>query len=252
MYCFNFSINVEEFKKIGIWIQIWIFIKIESIRSHHTFNLSTKFCRNPSVTFWDIVLYIVLALSLNGKEWQIILVSGYGSGSSLKSILRWWMERSSQCHVFLLFFFQWNKSFTVNYAFVLRISTSLCHGKLFLKLQVVDKKWKHLCKWGTPSIWRATASTQVWPMYSEGNTSSAKGNSGRKHILQDRDVHAWIWSARQSRRATADQLTVNFNLGSEQPVSSKTVCCELHRLGYHSRVAVHKPLIIPGNAHLRV
>ncbi|MGH0144699.1 UNVERIFIED_CONTAM: hypothetical protein FKN15_034034 [Acipenser sinensis] len=48
------------------------------------------------------------------------------------------------------------------------------------------------------------------------------------------DIHALIQSARQNRRATADQLTANFNLGREQPVSSKTVRRELHRAGYHS------------------
>ncbi|MGH0174075.1 UNVERIFIED_CONTAM: hypothetical protein FKN15_076834 [Acipenser sinensis] len=69
---------------------------------------------------------------------------------------------------------------------------------------------------------------------SEGKTSSAKGISGRKRILQDRDIRALIRSARQNRRATADQLTANFNLGRQQPVSSKTVRRELHRAGDHS------------------
>jgi len=36
---------------------------------------------------------------------------------------------------------------------------------------------------------------------------TAKANSGWKHILQDRDIHALFQCARQSRRATADQLT---------------------------------------------
>ena len=46
----------------------WIFTKIESIRHGHTPNVSTKFHPNPSTTFWDIVRYISLALSLNGEE----------------------------------------------------------------------------------------------------------------------------------------------------------------------------------------
>ena len=75
---------------------------------------------------------------------------------------------------------------------------------------------------------RATVSKVMSAWNSEGKTSSAKGNSGRKRILQDRDIRALIRSARQNRRATADQLTANFNLGREQPVSSKTVCRELH------------------------
>ncbi|MGH0118157.1 UNVERIFIED_CONTAM: hypothetical protein FKN15_044459 [Acipenser sinensis] len=81
---------------------------------------------------------------------------------------------------------------------------------------------------------RATVSKVMPAWNSEGKTSSAKGNSGQKRILQDRDIRALIRSARQNRRATADQLTANFNLGREQPVSSKTVRRELHRAGYHS------------------
>ena len=55
-------------KNSRIQIQIQIFTKIESIRPCHTHNLSTKFHPNPSKTFWDIVLYISLAKSLNGEE----------------------------------------------------------------------------------------------------------------------------------------------------------------------------------------
>ncbi len=35
-------------------------------------------------------------------------------------------------------------------------------------------------------------------------------------------------------------------------VSARTVCQQLHREGYYSRVAVHKPLITKMNAHFRV
>ena len=52
-------------------IRIQIFTKMESIRRGQTTkstNLSTKFHPNPSTTSWDIVIYISLALSLNGEE----------------------------------------------------------------------------------------------------------------------------------------------------------------------------------------
>ncbi|MGH0192279.1 UNVERIFIED_CONTAM: hypothetical protein FKN15_007023 [Acipenser sinensis] len=81
---------------------------------------------------------------------------------------------------------------------------------------------------------RATVSKVMSAWNSEGKTSSAKGKSGWKRILQDRDICALIQSARKNRRATADQLTANFNMGSERPVSTKTVRRELHRVGYHS------------------
>ena len=49
-------------------IRSWIFSKIESIHRGCTPNLSTKFRTNTSTTFWDIMLYIGLARSLNGEE----------------------------------------------------------------------------------------------------------------------------------------------------------------------------------------
>ena len=49
-------------------IRIRSFNKIKWIRHGHTLNLSTKFHPNLSPTFWDIVLYISLAPSLNGEE----------------------------------------------------------------------------------------------------------------------------------------------------------------------------------------
>ena len=42
--------------------------KIETACSWHLTNSSTKFCMNPSTTFWDVVLYIGLARSLKGEK----------------------------------------------------------------------------------------------------------------------------------------------------------------------------------------
>ena len=50
----------------------------------------------------------------------------------------------------------------------------------------------------------------------------------------------------------ANKLCAEVNVSCEHPVSSKMVRTELLRVGYYSRVAMHKPLITPGNAHLRV
>ncbi|XP_013782105.1 uncharacterized protein LOC106466371 [Limulus polyphemus] len=91
-----------------------------------------------------------------------------------------------------------------------------------------------------PDVSRATVSKVMSAWNSKGNTPLVKGSSGRKSIFQGR---ALIRTARQNRQATA-----NFNQGREQPISSKSIRRELHRTGYHSRVAVHKPLITPGNA----
>ena len=62
------SMVKNHFKNYQIRIRIQIFTKIESIIPCYTPNMSTKYLPNPSTTFWDIVLYIGLALSLNGEE----------------------------------------------------------------------------------------------------------------------------------------------------------------------------------------
>ena len=71
--CISFlvpSLNGEEsLKKLNnTRIQIQIFTKIESILPRHTPNLCSKVRLNPSTAFWDIVVYIVFGLSLNGEE----------------------------------------------------------------------------------------------------------------------------------------------------------------------------------------
>uniref|UniRef100_A0A4W6EM72 Transposase Tc1-like domain-containing protein n=1 Tax=Lates calcarifer TaxID=8187 RepID=A0A4W6EM72_LATCA len=56
---------------------------------------------------------------------------------------------------------------------------------------------------------------------------------------------------RKNRRATLFRVTENVNAGCDQTVSA-TVRRQLHREGYYSRVAVHKPVITKMNACLRV
>ena len=46
----------NHLKNSAIWVRIYIFTKIESIWPSQTYNLSTKFCPKPSITFWDILL----------------------------------------------------------------------------------------------------------------------------------------------------------------------------------------------------
>ena len=71
-------------------------------------------------------------------------------------------------------------------------------------------------------------------------------------------AHIWSWCSfisaicKENRRATLPQVTENVNAGHDQTVSAIAVCWQLHREGYYSRTAVHKPLITKMNAHLRV
>ena len=64
----NGAESLQKLNKSRIQIRIRIFTKIEAICRGHTPNLSTKFRPNSSTTFWDIVVYINLAPSLNGEE----------------------------------------------------------------------------------------------------------------------------------------------------------------------------------------
>ena len=96
----------------------------------------------------------------------------------------------------------------------------------------INRVW-HDVWHGTPRERHNQQSTTVW----------------WKRILHDRDIRESIWSARPSRL----QINwLNFNLGREQPVSSKKVRWELHRAEYPSLVAVSNSLITSGNACLHV
>ena len=79
----NLSMVKNHLKNYQIQIRIRIFTKIESILPCDRHNISTKFHSNQCSTFWDIVLYISLALSLNGEE-------------SIKQALSWYWARKSR------------------------------------------------------------------------------------------------------------------------------------------------------------
>jgi hypothetical protein len=51
--------------------------------------------------------------------------------------------------------------------------------------------------------------------------------------------------------AALGDWTAETNVHLEDPVSTKTVQCELHKSTIHGRVAIAKPLITESNAHMR-
>ena len=76
-----------------------------------------------------------------------------------------------------------------------------------------------------------------------GKTSVNRvGNCGRQRTFYDRDARALVRHVRKNRRATLPQLTENVNAGPDQTVSARAVR-QLHKKGYYSRVALHKPFI---------
>ncbi|PNF32883.1 hypothetical protein B7P43_G01837 [Cryptotermes secundus] len=68
-----------------------------------------------------------------------------------------------------------------------------------------------------------------------GKTTSAKRSSGQKSTLTN-----------------ATQVTAELNIHLEDPISTKTVQCELHKSSIHSRAAIAKPLIPGSNFHMHI
>ena len=85
-----------------------------------------------------------------------------------------------------------------------------------------------------------------------GKTTSAKHNSGRKTILSDRDRRALKRIVAAKKKTTAMKITSELNSGLQNPVSSKTVRRELHKMNIHGRAAIAKPLVTAVNAKRRI
>jgi transposase len=92
--------------------------------------------------------------------------------------------------------------------------------------------------------------TRAYTMH--GQTTSAKHNSGRKTILSDRDRRALKLIVAAKKQTTAMKITSELNSGLQNPVSSKTVRRELHKMKIHGRAAIAKPLVTAVNAKRRI
>jgi hypothetical protein len=55
----------------------------------------------------------------------------------------------------------------------------------------------------------------------------------------------------KNHRTTAAQVTAELNIHPEDPISTKTVQCELHKSNTHGRAANAEPLIIESSAQMR-
>jgi hypothetical protein len=80
-------------------------------------------------------------------------------------------------------------------------------------------------------------------------TTLAERNSGQKSTLTETD-HCTLRTVSKNHRTTA-QMTAELNIHDEDPVSTKTVRCELHKSNIHSRAAIAKPLITESNAQMQ-
>ena len=78
----------------------------------------------------------------------------------------------------------------------------------------------------------------------EGKTSSLKQNPGN---MSDRDCQTLLRIVRKDHQNTAPKVTAELNDHLENPVSSKTVRRELHRVRFHGSVTMRKPLLLQTN-----
>jgi IS30 family transposase len=83
-----------------------------------------------------------------------------------------------------------------------------------------------------------------------GKTTSVKRNSGRKSTLTERECHTSRRIVLKYHITTAAPVTAELNIHLEDPVSTTSVQCELHKSKTHGRAAVAKPMITESNAQM--
>ena len=88
---------------------------------------------------------------------------------------------------------------------------------------------------------RSAASKVMTAFEKEEKASSLMKNSERKRKLTDNDCRTLTQIVMKDHKNTAPKITAAFNDHLNNQVSSKTVGMELHKAGFHGRVAIRKP-----------
>ena len=101
------------------------------------------------------------------------------------------------------------------------------------------------------NVSKATVSRVMSAYHPEGRTTSNRSNCGCKRKLSERDVRVLTRIVSKKHKTTAAQLTAELNVPLNSPVSTKTVRRELHRVNFHGRAAIAKPLLTRANAKRR-
>jgi hypothetical protein len=100
---------------------------------------------------------------------------------------------------------------------------------------------------GIPGV---TVSKVTLAYTSRGKATSMKKSNGQKSTLTERGHCTLRRVVSKNHRTTAVQVTGELNIHLEDPVSTKTVRCELHKSNIHCRAAIAKPLITESNAQM--
>jgi transposase len=98
---------------------------------------------------------------------------------------------------------------------------------------------------------KATLSKVISACMNHGKTTSVKRNSGRKSTLTERDRRTLRRIVSKNHTTTAAQVTAEQYIHFDDPVSTKTLRCELHKSSIYGRAAIAKPLITERNAQMR-
>ena len=80
----------------------------------------------------------------------------------------------------------------------------------------------------------------------------AQPRSGRPHKLTEWDHRVLKRVTHKNCLSLVATLTTEFQTASGSNVSTRTVCRELHEMGFHGRAAAHKPKITMCNAKRRL
>ena len=99
---------------------------------------------------------------------------------------------------------------------------------------------------------RATISRTMTEFKKQGKTSSNRSTSGRNSKFTDSDRRALKHIVGRKHRTIAAKVTAELNQQLNSTVSTKTVCRELNKTGYHGRAAIRKPLLFTINIRNRL
>jgi hypothetical protein len=83
-------------------------------------------------------------------------------------------------------------------------------------------------------------------------TTTMKPQPGRPRLMTYRDCRTLKKVVRETRQTSSETITREFHSATSCPASTMTVRRELRGMGFHGRVAAHKPNILPVNAKRRL
>jgi transposase len=100
-------------------------------------------------------------------------------------------------------------------------------------------------------VLRATVSNIMSAYTDHGKTRLAKGNSGRKSTLRERDHRTFRRIVSKNHTTTAALVTAELNIHHEDLASTKSLRHKFHKSNIHGRTAFAIPLITEIKTQMR-